>query len=141
MRVNHIQEMADKKKYTVKLNNIDKIEQLLQETYNLACQQFTQIQGEINKIANTTILKDLDIDGKEKYGKIMNNYISSQQKSITQKFDIAKLMSEIIKHNGDIDGALKDAAKAHTSLDIKSIRDIVNKAKESNDTQVYQLKG
>lgn len=133
--------MADKKKYTVKLNNIDKIEQLLQETYNLACQQFTQIQGEINKIANTTILKDLDIDGKEKYGKIMNNYISLQQKSITQKFDIAKLMSEIIKHNGDIDGALKEAAKAHTSLDIKSIRDIVNKAKESNDTQVYQLKG
>ena len=133
--------MADNKKYTVKLNNIDKIEQLLQETYNLACQQFTQIQGEINKIANTTILKDLDIDGKEKYGKIMNNYISLQQKSITQKFDIAKLMSEIIKHNGDIDGALKDAAKAHTSLDIKSIRDIVNKAKESNDTQVYQLKG
>ena len=133
--------MADKKKYTVKLNNIDKIEQLLQETYNLACQQFTQIQGEINKIANTTILKDLDIDGKEKYGKIMNNYISLQQKSITQKFDIAKLMSEIIKHNGDIDGALKDATKAHTSLDIKSIRDIVNKAKESNDTQVYQLKG
>ena len=132
--------MADKKKYTVKLNNIDKIEQLLQETYNLACQQFTQIQGEINKIANTTILKDLDIDGKEKYGKIMNNYISLQQKSITQKFDIAKLMSEIIKHNGDIDGALKDAAKAHTSLDIKSIRDIVNKAKESNDTQVYQIK-
>lgn len=141
MIVNHIQEMADKKKYTVKLNNIDKIEQLLQETYNLACQQFTQIQGEINKISNTTILKDLDIDGKEKYGKIMNNYISLQQKSITQKFDIAKLMSEIIKHNGDIDGALKDAAKAHTSLDIKSIRDIVNKAKESNDTQVYQLKG
>lgn len=141
MIVNHIQEMADKKKYTVKLNNIDKIEQLLQETYNLACQQYTQIQGEINKIANTTILKDLDIDGKEKYGKIMNNYISLQQKSITQKFDIAKLMSEIIKHNGDIDGALKDAAKAHTSLDIKSIRDIVNKAKESNDTQVYQLKG
>ena len=141
MRVNHVIEMADKKKYTVKLNNIDKIEQLLQETYNLACQQFTQIQGEINKIANTTILKDLDIDGKEKYGKIMNNYISLQQKSITQKFDIAKLMSEIIKHNGDIDGALKDAAKAHTSLDIKSIRDIVKKAKESNDTQVYQLKG
>ena len=141
MIVNHIQEMADKQKYTVKLNNIDKMEQLLQETYTLACQQFTQIQGEINKIANTTILKDLDIDGKEKYGKIMNNYISLQQKSITQKFDIAKLMSEIIKHNGDIDGALKDAAKAHTSLDIKSIRDIVNKAKESNDTQVYQLKG
>ena len=43
-----------KKKYTVKLNNVEKIEQLLQETYNLACLQATQIQNEINKIANTT---------------------------------------------------------------------------------------
>ena len=75
--------METKKKYTVKLNNIDKIEQLLQETYNLACQQYTQIQTEINKIANTTKLNELDIDGKEKYGKIMNNYIALQQKAIT----------------------------------------------------------
>ena len=45
----------EKKKYTVKLNNIEKIEQLLQETYDLANRQTTQIQEEINKIANTTI--------------------------------------------------------------------------------------
>ena len=81
--------MEAKKKYTVKLNNIDKIEQLLQETYNLACQQFIQIQNEINKVANSTKLSELDIDGKEKYGKIMNNYIAMQKKSITQKESFA----------------------------------------------------
>ena len=66
----------EKKKYTVKLNNIEKIEQLLQETYDLANRQTTQIQEEINKIANTTVINELDIEGKEKYAKIMNGYIN-----------------------------------------------------------------
>ena len=60
-----------KKKYTVKLNSNEKIEELLQETYDLACRQYVQIQDEINKIASSTDLSELEIDGKEKYGKIM----------------------------------------------------------------------
>ena len=56
------------KKYTVKLNSNDKIEQLLQETYDQACQQHRIIQEEINKLSSSTTYKDLDIDGKEKYG-------------------------------------------------------------------------
>ena len=39
------------KKYSVKLNNVEKIEALLQETYNQACQQHTAIQDEMNKLA------------------------------------------------------------------------------------------
>ena len=73
------------KKYKVKLNNVDKIEELLQENYDLACQQHTLIQNEINKIMNTTIVNNLDIDGKEKYGKIMKEYFTLQQKAITIK--------------------------------------------------------
>ena len=120
--------MEAKKKYTVKLNNIDKIEQLLQETYNLACQQF--------------ILSELDIDGKEKYGKIMNNYIALQQKSITQKFDIAKLMSEIIKHNGDIKGAIDASKNVPTTLDINALRELAKNASTQNseNTQEYMTK-
>ena len=51
----------------------------------LANQQTNKIQEEINKIANTTVINDLDIEGKEKYAKIMSNYISLQQKAIQQK--------------------------------------------------------
>ena len=71
------------KKYKVKLNNVDKIEELLQETYDLACQQHVLIQNEINKIMNTTVVNNLDIDGKEKYGiekgkyKIKKNMVKS----------------------------------------------------------------
>jgi hypothetical protein len=130
--------METKKKYTVKLNNSDKIEQLLQETYNLACQQYTQIQTEINKIANTTKLNELDIDGKEKYGKIMNNYIALQQKAITQKFDIAKLMSEIVKHNGDIKGALDATKNVPTTLDISALRELAKKASTQGESETQE---
>ena len=54
-----------KKKYSIKLNSNDKIEQLLQETYDQACQQHRAIQDEINKLSSSTVFKDLDIDGKE----------------------------------------------------------------------------
>ena len=134
--------MTTIKKYKVKLNNIEKIEQLLQETYDLACQQYRQIQEEINNISNSTTLNDLDIDGKEKYGKIMNNYISLQQKSIGQKLDIAKLLSEVVKHGGDINGALTDASKAPTTLDINKLREIAKNASTGNndDSETYNIK-
>jgi hypothetical protein len=132
----------EKNRYKVKLNNIDKIEQLLQETYDLANQQTNKIQEEINKIANTTIINDLDIEGKEKYAKIMSNYISLQQKAIQQKFDISKLMAEVMKHNGDIDSALKDSKKTGSTLDISKLQELAKNAntQSNNTTEQYQLK-
>lgn len=136
--------MAEKirKKYSVKLNSIEKIELLLQETYDLACQQYNQIQNEINKIVGTTSLNDLDIDAKEKYGKIMNNYIALQQKSIAQKQDIAKLMAEILKHNGNVKDALNDVKNVPTTFDIQKLREIANDAKTKGDdlTKHYSIK-
>lgn len=124
------------KKFKIKLNNNDKIEELLQETYDLACQQYVSIQNEINKMANTTVIKDLDIEGKEKYGKIMNNYIALQQKSIGQKFDIAKLMAEVVKFGGDVKSAI-DASKAMpTTLDLSKLRKLAIEA-NTNDAEEY----
>ena len=131
----------EKKKFSIKLNNVNKIEQLLQETYDLACQQSRQIQDEINKISNTTVIKSLDIEGKEKYAKIMNNYMALLQKSTTQKFDIAKLMAEVVKHNGDINGALNDSKNNSSTLDLKKLRDLARSvATTSNEKELYTLK-
>lgn len=131
----------EKKKFSIKLNNVNKIEQLLQETYDLACQQSRQIQDEINKISNTTVIKSLDIDGKEKYAKIMNNYMALLQKSTTQKFDIAKLMAEVVKHNGDINGALNESKNNSSTLDLKKLRDLAKSVtKASDEKELYTLK-
>lgn len=128
-----------KKKYSIKLNNIDKIEVLLQETYDLACQQHKQLQEEINKIANTTVLNDLDIDGKEKYAKIMGNYIALQQKSINQKYDIAKLMSEVLKHGGNLSETFNDEKNIPKTFDIAKLKEIANAA-NTKDSEHYTIK-
>lgn len=129
------------KKYKIKVNNLEKIEELLQETYDLACKQQTIIQDEMNKIVNTTNVNNLDIEGKEKYAKAMQNYISLQQKSISQKMDIAKLMSEIIKSNGDAEKALSGMKAKNTTLDLEQLRKLAKEASTgSNDTQVYNVK-
>ena len=135
--------MGNSKKYNVKLNNLEKIEQLLQETYDLACQQHNSIQNEINKIMNTTVVNDLDIDGKEKYGKIMKEYFTLQQKSINIKMDVAKLMSEIIKHNGDIKKALEEDSMKSSKLDLASLRKLAKDANTSanSGTEIYNIKG
>ena len=129
-------------KLKLKVNNIDKVEQLLQETYNLACQQYNVLQDEMNKIANSTKIKDLDIEGKEKYSKIMSSYMSLQQKATSQKYDIAKLMSDIIKHQGNIDDALSDSRKAGSSLDLNRLRELAKSASTggSDETQTYMTK-
>jgi hypothetical protein len=134
--------MVNNKKYNVKLNSVEKIEQLLQETYDLACQQHTTIQNEINKVMNTTIVNDLDIDGKEKYGKIMKEYFTLQQKSIVIKMDLAKLMSEILKHNGDINKALEEESMKSSKLDLAALRKLAKDANTSvsGDTQTYNIK-
>lgn len=129
-------------KYNVKLNNVDKIEQLLQETYELACQQHVSIQNEINKIMNTTVVNNLDIDGKEKYGKIMKEYFSLQQKSISLKMDVAKLMSEVLKHNGDVNKALENDNMKGSKLDLATLRKLAKDANTNanNTTEEYNIK-
>ena len=89
-------------------------------------------QEEINKIANVTIINELDIEGKEKYGKIMANYITLQQKAIQQKLEISKLMTEIIKHNGDVHGALNETTGVSNILDLNKLKQL---AKDANTPQ------
>lgn len=136
--------IPQKKKYTIKLNSNEKIEELLQETYDLACRQYNQIQDEINKIATTTDMSELEIDGKEKYGKIMANYLSLQQKATAQKFDIAKLLSEVVKHGGDVNDALSEfgGSKVPTTLDLAKLREIAKNAStpDNDSSQKYNLK-
>ena len=128
------------KKFSVKLNNNDKIEQLLQETYDQCCRQHNAIQDEMNKLSSSTVFKDLDIDGKEKYSKAMANYFKLQQNAISQKYDIAHLMAEVVKHGGDVKGAIdaSKAAAASTTLDLDKLRKLAEDASSKKDeTQEY----
>ena len=72
----------------------------------------------------------------------MSNYITLQQKAIAQKFDIAKLMSEVLKSGGDVKKAIDETKK--TTLNISELRRIAKAglptADEVNEVEEYTLK-
>ena len=97
-----------KKRYRLKLNSLEKIEELLQELYNESDKNIVEIQNQMNKLANSVTLNDEIMDSKTKYAKAMNDFITNKDKAIGRKLDIAKLMTEIHKFNGDIKCMVSD---------------------------------
>lgn len=128
-------------KLKIELNDIQNIRDLLQEVYNLANEQVIQVQNEINKMANATNLQEEPIDGKAKYGKIINDYLGIKDKAIAKKIDIAKLLSDILHHNGDVKSALENGEAAkNVSFNFEDIRKIVDDSlNEQEQTKKIQL--
>lgn len=94
-------------KLKIDLNDVQNLRDLLQEAYSLASEQIIQVQNEINKMANATQLEQETIDGKARYGKIINDYLGIKDKAISKKIDIAKILADIHNHNGDVKEALE----------------------------------
>jgi len=89
------------KRYILKVNSIDSIQELLQEMYDEVMRNINSIETEINKLKNSTQLSEESIEGKTKYAKAVNDFIVSKDKAIGRKMEIAKLMADIIKTYGD----------------------------------------
>lgn len=132
--------MANKlpKKYKLKLNSIDKIEELLQELYEESDKIIVEIQNEMNKLSASVQLNNEIVDAKAKYAKAMNDFITNKDKAIGRKLDIAKLMSEVLKYNGNIKMAITEGEIP----DWNEITDaLVAKSEEETDNiEKYQLK-
>ena len=61
------------KRYKLKLNSVEKIEELLQELYEEADKNIVEIQNEMNKLANSVELNNEIVDAKAKYAKVTSN--------------------------------------------------------------------
>lgn len=130
-------------KFKVKINDINNIKELLQITYDLADTQIVQAQNEINKLANSTKLQDEIMESKSKYAKAINDYLKIKNDAISRKLEIAKLLTEIVKHNGSLEDTVKDKdATKGMSFDFSKIRDIVNNGgyDNSNKSETIELK-
>ena len=132
--------MANKisKKYKLKLNSAEKIEELLQELYDEADKNIVEIQNEMNKLSNSVRLSEEIVDAKAKYAKAMNDYISNKDNAIGRKLDIAKLMSEILKFNGNVkmavaEGEIPDWQEITNAL-------VDNSEQEDDNVEKYNLK-
>jgi hypothetical protein len=126
-------------KFKVQLNDASNIKDLLQITYNLADEQLIQAQNEMNKLANATRLQEEVMDSKQKYSKAMNDYMTIKDKAIRTKLDIAKLMTEILTHNGDVKKAIDATTASSSAFDIKKIRKMISNSYKDTDNNATTI--
>lgn len=131
--------MKLKRDYKLKLNSIEKIEELLQELYNETNKMVNEIQEQMNKLSSSVSLNQEPMDAKAKYSKAMNDFLSNKEKAISRKLDIAKLMSEIIKFNGNMKAVIQES-----DMDWDSFKDTLYESEEKNtktdESEQYELK-
>ena len=129
------------KNFKIELNSADNLRDLLQTIMELADEQINQAQDEINKLKTSTTLTEESMEGKSKYAKAINDFLTTKNKATSQKIDVAKLMQEVIKHNGDINPGKEDNSNV---FDIGSLQNLVDEAmqgkKEASETKIVSLK-
>jgi hypothetical protein len=128
-------------KFKIELNSSQNIRDVLQQAYDHADGQIVQAQNEINKMAAATRLQDEVMESKAKYGKIVNDYLSIIDKSISKKVEIAKLLTEILNHNGNVGGVVSDAQSVgKQSFDLSKIKEMVKSMHdEKEQTKTIEL--
>lgn len=126
--------MPRKQKTTVKVNNIESLEGLMQETYNDACLQINDAQKTINELSNNVIGQEATIDDMVKIAKEKGGLLKVKESGIRFKLELAKLQSDIIKSRGDAEAAISERSNGTASLDdFKAIREMIKNKAESNE--------
>ena len=126
-------------KYKVVINSLENVRDLLQEAYNQADEQLIQSQNEISKLSSSTKLSEEIMESKAKYAKAMNDYLGMKDKAISKKIEIARLLSEICKHNGETNKDSDNGNKA-MSFDFSKIREMVNNSSNGKKSETIELK-
>jgi hypothetical protein len=128
-------------KLKLQLNSSQDLQDLLQETYKLADEQIIQAQNEINKMASATQLQNEAMDAKAKYGKIINDYLGIKDKAISKKLDIAKIMSDVLHYNGNVQQALDEGANIkNMDFNFDDIKKMVDESySDKEKTKTIQL--
>lgn len=120
-------------KLKIELNDIQNIRDLLQETYRLADEQIVQAQNEINKLSVSTQLEQEAMDAKSKYAKAINDYLGMKDKAISKKLDIAKILTDIYNHNGNVQEALEAGTNTKDmDFNFDDIKKMIDESYEEN---------
>lgn len=121
--------MPRKRKQDVKVNNVDSLEGLMQETYNDACLQINDAQRTINELSTSATPED--IDDLTKIAKEKGGLLKVKDSAIRIKLELAKLQSDILKNKGDAETAISQRTDGKASLDdFKSIREMLKNDKD-----------
>lgn len=116
--------MPRKKKQDVRVNSLESLEGLCQETYNDACSQINDAQKAINELVSAS--NPVDVDDLSKIAKGKVDALKIKDSAIRIKLEIAKLQNDILKKNGDADVVINERSGGSVSLDdFSKVRELI----------------
>jgi hypothetical protein len=127
-------------KFKIEINDVQNIRDLLQNAYNIADEQIIQAQNEINKLSVATQLQEEPMDSRAKYAKAINDYLGIKDKAISKKIDIAKILSDIYHHNGDVKGAIENGENMkNMDFNFDDIKKMIDNNMQEEKTKTIEL--
>jgi len=132
----------------IELNNKLNLQTYLNELYHETDRLIVQIQGEIDKLSNSTSLSGATIDEKSDYTRAINTLITSKGNALKIKLDVQKIVAEVLKFSGDENGALNALNKNKSSTAAINIKELQEKLLHKNTEEIsntpekvtYQIK-
>ena len=128
-------------KLKLELNDQQSLKDLVQEAYRISDEQIVQAQNEINKLSNATQLSEETIEGKAKYAKAINDYLGIKDKAISKKLDIAKILADVLKYNGNVNEAIENGSNIkNMDFNFDDIKKMVDEKYQDNEkTKTIEL--
>lgn len=128
------------KRFKIELNSSDNLRDLLQDVIELCDSQITQAQDEINKLKYSTDLTQEVMDGKSRYAKAVNDYMGIIDKAAKMKIDVAKILNEVIQHNGNLTEAVEQGQKSGV-FNVNSLQSMIDAtlASKSKDSETKTI--
>ena len=123
----------------LRINNLTILEALLQELYDESTKNIYEIQNEMNRLSNSVQLNDEIMDSKVKYAKAMNDYSSNKNKALGTKLDVAKLMAELYKFQGNVKKMNQESEELPNWGEVISTLNEMGEG-ENDNTKVYKMK-
>ena len=128
-------------KLKLELNDQQSLKDLVQEAYRISDEQIVQAQNEINKLSNATQLQDEPMEARAKYAKAINDYLGIKDKAISKKLDIAKILADVLKYNGNVNEAIENGTNIkNMDFNFDDIKKMVDEKYQDNEkTKTIEL--
>ena len=137
IKARRIDKMA--KYLKLRINNLTILEALLQELYDESTKNIYEIQNEMNRLSTSVQLNEEIMDSKVKYAKAMNDYSSNKNKALGTKLDVAKLMAELYKFQGNVKKMNQESEELPNWGEVISTLNEMGEG-ENDNTKVYKMK-
>lgn len=122
-------------KYKVIVNSIESFQELVQNVYDETAAIINQAQDQIDKLDSATDLTQELMDGKQRYSKAIHDLICDKDKAIGRRVEIAKLLVDLIKNQGNVQKTLETAEQSTiSSLSLDDFKAQLQKQMESAKT-------